>query len=87
MQGIIRIGDTTTGGGVVLSGSTVMKFAGIGVARCGDPVMCPLPGHGMTVIAQGHCAFNDNGLAVAFNGHLCACGCVLISSLSAAVAN
>lgn len=81
MKGIIRIGDKTTSGGTVLSGSTVMKFFDIGVARVGDPVICPIPIHGPTVIAEGHPTFKDNGVPVAFNGHLCACGCALISSL------
>jgi uncharacterized Zn-binding protein involved in type VI secretion len=87
MQGIIRIGDKTTGGGSVLSGSTAMQFGGIGVAREGDPVLCPIPGHGRTVIAEGHPAFKDDGLPVAFQGHRCACGCTLISSLPAAGAS
>ncbi|CAM4105168.1 hypothetical protein CCOS865_03973 [Pseudomonas reidholzensis] len=87
MRGIIRIGDKTTGGGNVLSGSTVMKFSGIGVARVGDPVQCPLPGHGRTAIAEGHPTFKDNGAAVAFNGHLCACGCALVCSLPEAGAS
>lgn len=81
MRGIIRVGDKTSGGGTVLSGSSTMCFSGIGVARQGDPVLCPIPGHGRTVIAEGHATFRDNGLPVAFNGHLCACGCALISSL------
>ena len=87
MQGIIRIGDVTTGGGVVTAGSTAMKFGGIGVARCGDPVMCPIPGHGLTVVAQGRSAFKDNGLPVAFSGHSCGCGCLLISSMPEAGAS
>ncbi|KFE52070.1 PAAR domain-containing protein [Pseudomonas syringae] len=81
MKGIIRIGDKTTSGGSVLSGSEVMKFFGIGVARVGDPVICPIPIHGPTVIAEGHPKFKDHGVPVAFNGHRCACGCALISSL------
>jgi len=81
MKGIIRVGDMHTGGGSVLSGSSNMQFAGIGVARQGDPVSCPIPGHGPTVIAQGHPTFKDHGIPVAFNGYLCACGCVLITSL------
>lgn len=81
MKGIIRIGDATTGGGSVLSGSTTMRFGGIGVARQGDPVRCPILGHGETKIAEGHPMFKDNGVPVAFDGHLCACGCVLITSL------
>ena len=81
MRGIIRIGDLTSGGGTVLTGSTVMKFDGIGVARQGDLVFCPLPGHGLNAIATGHSAFKEGGLPVAFLGDLCLCGCVLISSL------
>ncbi|MDS7914957.1 PAAR domain-containing protein [Klebsiella pasteurii] len=81
MKGIIRTGDTHTGGGKVLSGSTNMKFGGIGVARLGDPVSCPSKGHGPTVIAEGHPTFKDHGVPVAFHGHRCACGCTLISSL------
>jgi len=87
MDGIIRIGDKTTGGGTVLSGSSDMEFDGIGVAREGDPVRCPIPGHGRTFIAQGHPAFLDNGIPVAFDGHLCDCGCALISSLPEAGAS
>jgi uncharacterized Zn-binding protein involved in type VI secretion len=87
MKGIIRIGDKTTGGGVVLSGSPGLIFDGIGVARVGDPVSCPLPGHGRTVIAEGHPTFRDNGISVAFQGHLCACGCALISTLANATAS
>ncbi len=87
MRGIIRIGDKTTSGGTVLWGSTVRKFKGIGVARQGDPVTCPIPGHGRTVIAQGHPTFCDNGVPIAFHGHRCACGCTLISSLPEAGAS
>ncbi|SUX58187.1 Uncharacterized conserved protein [Citrobacter braakii] len=45
MKGVIRIGDKTTGGGQVLSGSSKMKFKGIGAARLNDPVSCPIEGH------------------------------------------
>ncbi|MHC8305774.1 PAAR domain-containing protein [Pseudomonas sp. PB3P13] len=87
MKGIIRIGDKTTGGGAVLSGSTAMLFSSIGVARQGDPVSCPVPGHGRTVVAEGHPAFRDEGVPIAFHGHRCACGCTLISSLPEASAS
>lgn len=87
MRGIIRIGDTTSGAGTVLSGSDTLKFGGIGVARVGDPVLCLIPLHGPTVIATGHEHFKDNGIAVAFEGDVCACGCVLISSLPEAGAS
>ncbi|MDF7681811.1 PAAR domain-containing protein [Enterobacteriaceae bacterium ESL0689] len=86
MKGIIRVGDKTTGGGRVLSGSTKMKFHGIGVARLGDPVNCAIQGHGQTVIVQGHPTFKDHGVPVAFDNYLCGCGCRLISSLPQAMA-
>lgn len=87
MKGVIRIGDLNSGGGAVIAGSTTMKFHGIGVARVGDPVLCPVPGHGVTVVAQGHPVFKDHGIPIAFNGHFCACGCVLLTSLPEATAS
>lgn len=87
MKGIIRIGDKTTHGGQVLAGSSTMIFQGIGVARIGDPVSCPIPGHGPTKIIEGHPTIMDNGLQVAFHGHKCACGCTLITSLGNATAS
>ncbi|WP_346343156.1 PAAR domain-containing protein [Pseudomonas sp. WS 5079] len=80
------MGNKTTGGRTVQSGSVVMKFRGIGVARKGDPVDCPIPGHGRTEIAEGHPTFHDKGVPVAFHGHRCACGRALISSLPEASA-
>jgi len=84
MKGIIRIGDSTTNGGAVLSGATGMRFGGIGVARQGDPVRCGK--HGPTIISEGHPTFRNNGIPVAFHGHVCACGCALVSSLPNATA-
>ncbi|EPK7282856.1 PAAR domain-containing protein [Citrobacter farmeri] len=82
MKGIVRIGDKNTGGGQVLSGSTKMKFAGIGVARLNDPVSCPIQGHSPSKIVEGHPTMKDNGIPVAFHGYKCSCGCTLISSLT-----
>lgn len=85
MLAIIRIGDKTTHGGAVLTGSGEMKFGGIGVARKGDKVSCPIPGHGPTTIIEGNPDYLDlGGIPVAFHGHKCACGCTLISSFAAA---
>ena len=81
MKGFIRKNDKLSSGGYVTVGSETMKFGGIGVARLGDPVSCPIKGHGPTVIAEGHPTFSDHGIPVAFHGHRCACGCILLSSL------
>jgi len=53
-------------------------LAGLG----GDEVNCPIPGHGRIVITEGHSSYRDGEVPVAFNGHHCACRCVLISSMS-----
>ncbi|WP_150801727.1 PAAR domain-containing protein [Pseudomonas fluorescens] len=87
MKGIIRIGDITTSGRAVFTGSVVVKFASIPVAREGDPVLCSIPGHDRTVIAEGHPIFKNNGIPIAFDGQLCACGGALISSWSEARAS
>jgi uncharacterized Zn-binding protein involved in type VI secretion len=84
MKGVIRIGDKTTSGGTVQSGSEKMIFEGLGVARVGDPVSCPA--HGPTVVEEGNPSYEDNGAPVAFHGHRCACGCALITSLPEATA-
>ncbi|MTH48934.1 PAAR domain-containing protein [Intestinirhabdus alba] len=82
MKGIVRIGDKTTHGGMVLAGSGTMIFHGIGVARLNDPVSCPIPGHNPSFISEGHPTLRDNGVPVAFHGYRCTCGCTLISSLN-----
>jgi len=81
MKCVIRIGDKTTGGGQVLSGSAKMKFNGIGVARLNDPVSCPVEGHSPSYISQGHPGMKDRSTPVAFHDYSCSCGCKLISSL------
>nr|WP_105583532.1 PAAR domain-containing protein [Cronobacter sakazakii] len=80
MLPIIRKGDKTTHGGSVMTCSSTMIFGGIGVARKGDKVSCPIPSHGVTIIIEGNPDYLDNGIPVAFHGHKCACGCSLISS-------
>lgn len=81
MQGFIRVGDKTTGGGEVLAGSQHMIFEGKGLARKGDPVSCPKVGHGDNHIVEGDDHMKDDELPVALHGHRCACGCTLISSM------
>ncbi|CDL85217.1 PAAR domain-containing protein [Xenorhabdus szentirmaii] len=83
MKSIVRLGDKTTHGGAVLTGSSTMFFGNLAVARKGDAVSCPI--HGVTMIIEGHPDFLDEGIPVAFHGHACGCGCTLISSLPAAM--
>lgn len=77
---IVRLGDKTTHGGVVITASPVHTLRGIGIARKGDMVSCPLPGHGMNEIVEGCSVFSVGGRSVALHGHKTACGCSLIAT-------
>jgi uncharacterized Zn-binding protein involved in type VI secretion len=79
MSSIACIGDPTTHGGLVISGSDTMAILGRKVARRGDLVSCPLPGHGVNPIIEGSDMILDNGVPVALHGHRSACGCTLIA--------
>lgn len=79
MFGVIRIGDPTTHGGVVLEGSSGVVFDGKEVACLFDKVSCPL--HGETFIAEGDSGSKINGKPIALHHHQCGCGCKLISTL------
>jgi uncharacterized Zn-binding protein involved in type VI secretion len=81
---VVRLGDKTTHGGVVTSASAIHTVRGIGIARMGDMVACPLPGHGSNPIIEGCPVFSIGGRKVALHGHKSACGCSLIASLPAA---
>ncbi|MDR2853585.1 MAG: PAAR domain-containing protein [Burkholderiaceae bacterium] len=75
----IILGDMTSHGGVVISGSSTSDWHGIPIARKGDRVYCPqCPPHTF-VIAEGleHCT--DHGLPWALEGHKTTCGAVLMA--------
>jgi uncharacterized Zn-binding protein involved in type VI secretion len=79
MAGIIRVGDSHTGGGEVTAGSATGFFMDRGVARLFDPVTCPK--HGRNRIATATSGAFDDGVEIAQHNDLCECGCRLISSL------
>lgn len=78
---VIRLGDSTSHGGVVVSASDSFQMFGKPVARMGDRCTCPLPGHGDCVIVEGDPLWRIHGRPVALDGHKLSCGGVVISSL------
>ncbi|WP_206950773.1 PAAR domain-containing protein [Trinickia acidisoli] len=82
MRGIIRVGDATSHGGEVVSGSDMSKVMDRPVARQGDRCICPMQGHQHCVIAEGDPNFTVDGKPAAFHGHKTSCGATLISSVS-----
>lgn len=81
---VVRLGDSTSHGGKVISASTTHLIDGIGIARVGDQVACPVPGHGINPIIEGAPTYVIGGRMVALQGHHSACGCTLIASLMTA---
>lgn len=78
---VIVVGDRTSHGGVVVSGSPFTDVDGKAVARIGDKVTCPQKGHGnITTIVTGDQTVLIDGSPVARHGDKTACGATLISS-------
>ncbi|MFL9873502.1 PAAR domain-containing protein [Paraburkholderia megapolitana] len=81
MRGIIRVGDATSHGGVVTTGSTTSQVMERPVARIGDLCICPIAGHQSCVIIEGDPDVIVDGKPAAFDGHKTSCGAALISSV------
>lgn len=75
----ILLGDTTSHGGVVISGSPSTSVEGRPVARVGDLVTCPICKPHVFPIVEGDITFADNYMAIALHGHKTACGAELIA--------
>jgi len=77
----ILVGDKTSHGGVVISGSATNSCNGIPVARKGDKVTCPKCAPHLFEIAEGldNCRDSDANLPLAVEGHKTTCGAVLIA--------
>lgn len=75
---IIVVGDATTGGGKVVSGSGATDIDGKAVARVGDKATCPKH-DGTFPIVSGDASVVIDGQAVARHGDRLSCGCQLIA--------
>ncbi|MBY5941854.1 PAAR domain-containing protein [Halomonas sp. DP5N14-9] len=81
-DGAIFVGDYSSHGGRVVSGQANYIVHGKQVAVVGDMVACPVKGHGVCPIVEGHPTITVNGKSVAFDGCHTACGATLISSMN-----
>ena len=77
----IVVGDTTSHGGRVVSGSpsSTWSRAEIPIARKGDKVTCPKCEPHIFEIAEGSDGSLDFGAPVALEGHKTTCGAALIA--------
>ena len=79
MKDIIRLGDSTTHGGVVLEAFYQTDLNGKPIAGVGHNVSCPLC-KGFFPIAEGTATYSVEGIGVELDGMKTACGAALIAS-------
>ena len=79
MLDIIRLGYSSTHGGVVLEDFSRTDLNGKPIAGVGHNVSCPLC-KGIFPIAEGSATYSVDGIAVALDGMKTACGAALIAS-------
>lgn len=78
---IIRIGDFTTHGGQVISGSSDVLAGSIRVAHVGCLVTCPLhPGIQSIITGNSTVLVNGQPIATELNS-LCSCGATCLPSI------
>ncbi len=82
----IVVGDRTTGGGVVTTGSSTFTVDGHKLACVGDKATCELHG-GEQTITTGDPSEIIDGKPVARDGDSLGCGCKLISGKQVATYN
>jgi uncharacterized Zn-binding protein involved in type VI secretion len=87
---IIVVGDSTSHGGRVTTGSETHTIGGKRIARLFDLVDCPqhYPDgrpHGINKIIEAHPTFMVGDRRVALHRHRTECGCTLIGSTSASI--
>ncbi|WJN77818.1 PAAR domain-containing protein [Burkholderia anthina] len=87
---IIVVGDMTSHGGRVISGSDIHTIGGKAIARLHDLVDCPEKypdgkSHGINKITEAHPTLTIGGERVALHGHHTECGCMLIGSTATQV--
>ncbi|WP_153488898.1 PAAR domain-containing protein [Burkholderia cepacia] len=77
----IVVGDMTSHGGIVVSGSPTNSWHGRPIVRKGDTVTCPKCSPHIFKVAEGleHCTDTDGELPMAAEGHRTTCGAVLIA--------
>lgn len=80
-KNVVRLGDPTTHGGMVISASSTTIVEGIAVALVGDLVSCPKKYHGVNMIIEGAETCYSDGKPIVIDSALCQCGCKVISTI------
>ena len=74
-----RLGDSSSHGGMIVTGAIRTMVNGRPVARMGDLHVCPIPGHGVTPIITGSLNTLTEGKPNARMGDITGCGAVIVT--------
>lgn len=74
-----RLGDSSSHGGVIITGAMRTVVNGQPAARMGDLHSCPLPFHGITPIVTGSPDTMTEGKPNARLGDVTGCGAVIVT--------
>jgi uncharacterized Zn-binding protein involved in type VI secretion len=74
-----RLGDISSHGGTVITGSISTVVNGRPAARMCDLHVCPIPGHGVTPIVTGSLNTAADGRPNARLGDIAGCGAVIVT--------
>ena len=77
---VIILGDRHSHGGCVITAAPATDTHGVPIARLGDLVVCPIPGHGINLIASGDPTCIIDGQPVARHGDVTSCGATIFHS-------
>lgn len=77
MPNVARLGDATDHGGVIITASEDTLTNGVGTARIGDLVSCPI--HGVNAIVSGASLTITNNPLTARIGDVTECGSVIVT--------
>lgn len=77
----VVLGDPTSSGGTVITGSPSVRINGVPVVRVGDQATCPVDGHHqIVVVIEGDDFHLDQGRPVAYHGCSLSCGCKVMAT-------
>ena len=77
MPFIVRVGDTSSHGGSVITGAARWDCVGSPIARIGDILDCPI--HGPNPIVSGSAKWDCEASPIARDGDFTECGAALVA--------
>ncbi len=79
MAGVVRLNDTSSHGGRMVTASGDTNANGWPLCRSGDLHQCPIPGHGTTPVNASQGTARCNGAGILQLGDTAGCGASIVS--------